>query len=80
MLQSLPASYERNLMLARIYYTHHTDSQLSQAVSLLNAALTANPSGLAARRLLASVYADQGNAAAAATQNALIAKLQSGRP
>jgi cytochrome c-type biogenesis protein CcmH/NrfG len=80
LLQSLPSSYQRNLMLARIYYTHHTPSQLGQAAALLNQAVTADPAALPARRLLAAVYADQGNQAAAVAQNRLIAQLVSGRP
>ena len=79
-LTTLPASYERNLLLAHINYARHTADNLTEAASLLTAAIAINPSAIEARQLLRSVYADQNNAVAAQEQAGFIAQLQAGRP
>jgi hypothetical protein len=80
LLMKLPTSYERNLLLGRIRYTRHTATDLVQATDYLTTATALNPSGLEARALLAKVYRDQNQLPDAIRQEALIAKLQSGRP
>jgi Flp pilus assembly protein TadD len=80
LLSKLPTSYERNLLLGRIRYTRHTETDLSQAVDFLTVATTLNPSGLEAHTLLAKVYRDQNKLPDATRQEALISQLQSGRP
>lgn len=79
-LLTLPQSYERNLLLARIDYTFHSHDSLTEAAGLLQFAITTNPAGLEARELLGSIDRDLGDTDAAATQTALINKLKSGRP
>jgi thioredoxin-like negative regulator of GroEL len=79
-LTKLPASYERNVLLARIGYDRHTPADLAKAVDLLTAAVTYNPVSLEARQLLANIYHDQNNPEAATRQEALIAKLRSAQP
>jgi hypothetical protein len=80
LLNSLPPSFQRNLMLARILYTRHSDQDLAQAVSLLNQAMELDPANQAGRRLLSDVYTEQGNTAAATQQTMLINHLQAGHP
>jgi tetratricopeptide (TPR) repeat protein len=80
MLGKLPASYERNLLLARIRYTRQTDADLAQAADLLTTATALNPAGLDAHQLLAKVYRQQNHPAAAAAQDVLASKLTTGRP
>ena len=80
LLNSLPPSFERNLLLARIYYTRTNPTNLLQAVELLNQAIAMNPSDPNARRLLSDIYTEQGNTNAATTQTMLINKIQAGRP
>jgi len=79
-LATLPASFERNLLLARINYARHTAASLTQAASLLAAALAISPTNVEARQLLQSVYADQNNPTGASQQAGLISQLQAGRP
>jgi hypothetical protein len=79
-LEDQPASYERNLMYARILYAHHSKDDLTQATDLLTVAVAANPSAIPARQLLVNVYQDRSNSPAAAQQAALIKHLQSGTP
>jgi thioredoxin-like negative regulator of GroEL len=79
-LNSLPPTFERNLMLARIEYVRHTSADLTQAVSLLNQAISINPADRSSRRLLSDVYTEQGNFSAATHQTELTNQLQAGRP
>lgn len=80
LLIKLPESYERNLLLARIRYSRHSSEDLRQATGLLAHALVLNPAGIEARKLLVKTYHDTGQTTEAAKQEALITKLQSGRP
>ncbi|MDB5179182.1 MAG: hypothetical protein JWN01_1125 [Patescibacteria group bacterium] len=79
-LAGLPASFERDLLLARVYYARHTPGSLNQAAALLTSAVNLDPSDIEARGLLADTYRAQDNAVEAAKQQALITKLQAGRP
>ncbi len=79
-LLTLPQSYERNLLLANVDYDIHTQSTLTQASSVLSAAIAMNPADISTRQLLVQVYRAQGKPAEAFDQTTAIAKLQSGRP
>ncbi len=79
-LRSLPASFERNLLLGRINYDHHTAASLVEAAKYLEEAVAMNPSHLEARKLYASALADSGRTEASAKQQDLIKKLELGRP
>jgi predicted Zn-dependent protease len=79
-LQSLPPSYERNIILSRIYYSNPTSTNLQHAQLLLNAAVAYDPSSIDAHRLLSRVYRSQNKTPQADSQTALVSKLQSGRP
>jgi Flp pilus assembly protein TadD len=79
-LMKLPASYERNLLLARIRYARHTPDDLARAAESLEVATSFNPSAPEARQLLAQTYRDQGKTTEAGLQDTLITKLQAGRP
>jgi hypothetical protein len=80
LLSKQPASFERNLLLARIRYTRHSNQDLAQAANFLAEATHLNPSNLEARQLLVTIYRDQGKADEANRQEALISQLQTGRP
>lgn len=80
LLVSLPTSYERNLLLARIYTTRHSPTDLATATDYLSEAVRLNPSDIEAHQLLAELFTDQGQTAASANQSALIKQLQTGRP
>jgi tetratricopeptide (TPR) repeat protein len=79
-LLKLPNSYERSYLLGRIQFDRHTGASLEQAVTHLTAAIEANPAAIEARQVLAATYRAQGKVQAATAQDALVAKLASGRP
>ncbi len=80
LLMKQPTSFERNLLLAKILYARHSQPDLASAANYLKIAVALDPSGIAARQLLASVYSDSSLHAESAAQTVLITKLQSGRP
>jgi hypothetical protein len=80
LLSALSPSFQRNLMLARIDYTRHTDTSLAQAATLLHQAISIEPANPAGHRLLSDVYTEQGNTAAATDETTLLNRLQAGRP
>jgi hypothetical protein len=69
-------SYQRNLLLARIATNRGTPQQLSTATDYLTTALALNPGSIEARQLLMHVYEVRKLPAEAATQAALIHRLQ----
>jgi hypothetical protein len=73
-----PSSYERDLLLARIYYERRSEPALNQSQHLLQSAVSTTPSSIEARDLLANVYRAQGNIRAATEQQKLVALLKSG--
>jgi hypothetical protein len=80
LLARLPASFERNLLLGRIYYDRHTTSSLAAALDYLRVAVGLNPSDVAARRLYAAVLADRGLASESQQQADLVKRLESQQP
>ena len=80
LLMKQPTSFERNFLLAQIFYSHHTEGDLASATDYLQTAVALNPSYIPAHQLLANLYADRKFTVESATQTALVAKLQSGRP
>ena len=80
LLTQLPTSFERNLLLARIYYSGHTQSDLATATDYLTSAISLNPQDIDAHQLLANVYSDSGRIADGAVQKALAQNITSGKP
>jgi hypothetical protein len=80
LLEQQPASFERNLLYARILITRGTKPGLVQATSLLQQAVSMNPAGTTARQLLIQAYQAQGKDSDAANEQTLLAKLTAGRP
>ncbi len=80
LLIKLPTSFERNLLLGRIYYARHTPSGLALAADFLSDAASLNPASLEVHQLLAAVYHDQNKFSEASRQDALVVKLEAGRP
>ncbi|HUD11951.1 MAG TPA: hypothetical protein VMS08_06075 [Candidatus Saccharimonadia bacterium] len=80
MLLKLPVTYERNLLLSRIYFSQPNQSNLLRAEALLTTAISLQPASINARQLLTVVYRDENKLPQASWQAALVSKLQSGRP
>jgi hypothetical protein len=80
LLLKLRPSFERNLLLGRIYAARHTPAGLASATGYLASAAVMNPADVATHRLLAQVYAERNLAAESSKQSALARKLQAGRP
>ena len=79
-LLQLPASYERNLLLGRIYLTRNLADDLESAAGYLRTATVVHPAGVEAHELLAKVYVAQEKTQLATEQRGLIEKLRTGRP
>jgi hypothetical protein len=80
LLTPAPTSFERNLLLGRIRYATHSPADLAEAADFLASAIALNPAGLEAHQLLANVYRDRKNFAAANQQDSLAVRLQAGKP
>jgi hypothetical protein len=79
-LNSAPASYARNMLLARLMYQAHQKSQLATAANLVETAVFLNPASPTAHQLLAEIYRSQGLADKASQQDSLTQKLLAGQP
>lgn len=80
LLVTQPVSFERNLLLGRLYYQAHTPADLVAATNYLSEAATLNPSDRSAHLLLANIYSQRGLTAESLAQTALVAQLDAGRP
>ena len=80
LLMKQPTSFERNFLLAQIFYSRHTEGDLASATDYLQTAVALNPGDIPAHQLLANLYSDRQLTAESAAQTALAARLQSGRP
>ena len=80
LLVKQPNSFERNLLLGRLYYDQHTTTSLSTATGYLSSAVKLNPSSAEAHQLLAAVYAERKMPSESATETILAKKITSGRP
>jgi len=80
LLMKQPTSFERNFLLAQIFYSRHTEGDLASATDYLQTAVALNPGDIPAHQLLANLYSDRKLTAESAAQTALAARLQSGRP
>lgn len=80
LLMKQPTSFERNFLLAKIFYAGHSESDLASATDYLKIAVALNPSNLPAHQLLVRIYSDRKLLPESSAENALIAKLQTGRP
>jgi len=74
----MPASYERNFLLARIGIAQNTNP--TAVIDQLTAANSLNPANIDARTLLAQMYRSQNQTSLADEQLALVHKLQIGQP
>jgi cytochrome c-type biogenesis protein CcmH/NrfG len=79
-LEKLPTSFERNLLLGHIYHDRHSLENLATATGFLVTAVTINPANIEAHQLLAAVYAERGLIAESSDQTTLAQKLISKRP
>ena len=76
----LPVSFERSLLLGRIYYAQNTRESLVAATNYFSSASTINPGDLSTHELLADVFAVRGMVAESSMQTVLAQKIRSGRP
>lgn len=79
-LASLPSSYQRDLLMAQIYYTWGGTLNTSKATALLLAAASQDPANPAPRQLLVTIYRDNNQFTLADDQQSLLNKLSVGQP
>lgn len=80
LLLNEPPSFERELLLGRIYYNRHTQEDLALATKHLEAAVKLNPANFSAHQLLATLYTEQNRLIESTQQANLSEKLRKGRP
>jgi hypothetical protein len=80
MLLNLPVSFERNMLLATIDANLNSTADLYVAQTLLEVAITINPSSVPARQLLIQIDRDNNNLSGASREATLAHSLQSGTP
>jgi len=73
-------SFERSLLLARIYSARHNPSDIEAATNYLRQAAEINPADIGVHQLLVSIYTDQHRTDQAAAEDVLVKRLQAGRP
>jgi hypothetical protein len=80
LLMKQPASAERSLLLARINFQRHTAASLAEAADYYRSVVALDPSSQTARAELITTLRDLGRTTDADAQQALLKKLQAGKP
>jgi hypothetical protein len=80
LLMKMVTSFERNILLAQIYFARHTPADDKKASEFLEVAVALNPADAPAHRLLADIYSVRGLTAQSSAQDILASKLEAGRP